>query len=374
VLECGDVLRPPSFAGLGLVTILTVDLARGLQPLDSDALAADARAVYASPSSLYIATSEPWVPTPRAPIAPGGTAIHRFDISSPSETRYRASGRVGGVLLDQWSLSERRGVLRVASTSLPLTAGGAQAESETSVTTFAERNGALVGLGRVGGLGKGERVYAVRFVDDVGYVVTFRQIDPLYTVDVSNPSRPVARGSLDLRGYSAYLHPLGDGLLLGVGQDANEDGRTIGTLASLFDVSDPAHPKRLDAFTLARTSSQVESDHHAFLWWPRTRLAVLPVQTYLDTPFLGAVGLRVRRTGIAEIGRITHPGVPGVEPAGSPGAPINRSLVVDDTLYTVSSAGVRASALATLADRGFARLPGEDAGPPPSGLPAPPSR
>jgi uncharacterized secreted protein with C-terminal beta-propeller domain len=67
-------------------------------------------------------------------------------------------------------------------------------------------------------------------------------------------------------------------------------------VASLFDVSDPAHPKRLDAFTLGRTSSQVESDHRAFLWWPRTSLAVLPVQTHLDTPFLGAVGLRVRRT------------------------------------------------------------------------------
>jgi beta propeller domain-containing protein len=371
LLECGDVLRPPSFAGLGLVTILTVDLARGVQPLDSDALAADARAVYASPSSLYVATTEPWVPTQRGPIAPGGTAIHKFDISSPTETRYRASGRVGGVLLDQWSLSERRSVLRVASTSLPIAAGGAQAESETSVTTFAERNGSLVPLGRVGGLGKGERVYAVRFVDDVGYVVTFRQIDPLYAVDLSTPSRPVVRGSLDLRGYSAYLHPLGDGLLLGVGQDAGEDGRTLGTLASLFDVSDPAHPKRLDAFTLGRTSSQVESDHHAFLWWPRTRLAVLPVQTYLDTPFLGAVGLRVRRSGIAEIGRITHPGMTGVEPAGSPGTPITRSVVVGDTLFTVSAAGVKASALATFADRGFARLPGEEAGPPP---PAPPSR
>ena len=370
LLECGDVLKPPSFAGLGLVTILTVDLARGLQPLDSDALAADARAVYASPSSLYVATTEPWGPTPRGPIAPGGTSIHRFDISSPSETRYRASGRVGGVLLDQWSLSERRGVLRVASTSLPIATGGAQTESETSVTTFVERSGSLVPLGRVGGLGKGERVYAVRFVDDVGYVVTFKQIDPLYTVDLSAPSRPAVRGSLDLRGYSAYLHPLGDGLLLGVGQDATEDGRTLGTLASLFDVSDPAHPKRLDAFTLGRTSSQVESDHHAFLWWPRTRLAMLPVQTYLDTPFLGAVGLRVRRTGIDEVGRITHP---GIEPPGSSGTPISRSLVVGDTLYTVSSAGVKASALATFADRGFVRLPGEQSRPP-LPPPVPPSR
>jgi hypothetical protein len=371
LLGCRDVLRPRAFSGLGLVTILTVDLARGLQPVDSDALAADARAVYASPSGLYVATSEPRPTTQRSPIVPDGTAIHKFDISSPTETRYRASGRVAGVLLDQWSLSERLGILRVASTALPITEGGAQTESESSVTTFAERAGSLVPLGRVGGLGKGERVHAVRFVGDVGYVVTFRQVDPLYTVDLSVPSRPAVRGELKIRGYSAYLHPLGDGLLLGIGQDATDEGRVLGTQASLFDVSDPAHPRRLDAFALGRTRSLAESEHHAFLWWPRTRLAVIPVQTYLDRPFQGALGLRVRRSGIAEVGRVVHPGRPGIEPAGSPGTPIERSLVVGDTLYTVSAAGVKASSLATFADRGFARLPVDET-PPPS--PAPPTR
>jgi hypothetical protein len=225
-----------------------------------------------------------------------------------------------------------------------------------------------VPLGRVGGLGRGERVYAVRFAGDVGYVVTFRQVDPLYTIDLSTPSRPAVRGELKLRGYSAYLHPLGDGLLLGIGQDATEEGRVLGTQASLFDVSDPARPTRLDTFTLGGTSSQAESDHHAFLWWPRTRLAVIPVQTYLDRPFLGAVGLRVRRSDIAEVGRVAHPGRPGIEPWGSPGTPIERSLVVGDTLYTVSAAGVKASSLATFADQGFARLPAQE---PPPPLPQP---
>ena len=356
LVGCRDVLRPKTFGGVGLVTILTVDLARGLQPADSDALAASAEAVYASPTRLYVASRKPVGPA-RGPISAGGTAIHEFDISSPRETRYRASGLVAGVLLDQWSLSERNGILRVASTSLPVTTGGAQSESETSVTTLAERSGALVPIGRVGGLGKGERVYAVRFAGDVGYVVTFRQVDPLYTVDLSAPARPRVRGELELRGYSAYLHPLGGGLLLGVGQDATTDGRTLGTLASLFDVSDPAHPKRLDAFTLARTRSDVEYDHHAFLWWPRAQLAVLPVQTYQDRPFLGAVGLRVRRTGITEVGRVVHPALPGAERVGSPGTPITRSLVVGDTLYTISAAGVKGSSLATFADRGFASLP-----------------
>jgi uncharacterized secreted protein with C-terminal beta-propeller domain len=375
LVSCRDVLRPKAFSGVGLVTILTVDLARGLQPVDSDALAATAEAVYASPSSLYLATTQPPQPTPRGPIAAGGTTIHKFDISSPRETRYRASGRVAGLLLDEWSLSEDNGILRVASTSIPVTTGGAQTDSETSVTTFADRNGALVPIGRVGGLGKGERVYAVRFAGDIGYVVTFRQIDPLYVVDLSTPARPRVRGELQLRGYSAYLHPLGDGLLLGVGQDATTEGRTLGTLASLFEVSDPAHPKRLDAFTLSKARSDVEYDHHAFLWWPRTQLAVLPVQEYLDRPFLGAVGLRVRRRGITEVGRIVHPAQAGAERVGSPGTPISRALVVGDTLYTVSAAGVKGSALASFADRGFARLPVELGGllPRPKLPPIPPT-
>src|SRR6185436_1699304 len=96
------------------------------------------------------------------------------------------------------------------STELPLWWGGPRTESETVVTTLGARSGALVRLGRVGGLGKGERVYAVRFVGDTGYVVTFRQVDPLYTLDLSAPARPVVRGELKIRGYSAYLHPVGD--------------------------------------------------------------------------------------------------------------------------------------------------------------------
>ncbi len=372
LVGCRDVLRPRPFSGLGLVTVLTVDLERGLEPVDSDALAADARMVYASPSSLYLATSEMRAVTPRAGVTSAGTGLHKFDISSPDETRYRASGRVPGMLLDQWSLSERNGILRVASTSVPVQTGGAATESETSVTTFAERGGSLVPLGRTGGLGRGERVQAVRFVGDAGYIVTFKQVDPLFTVDLSNPARPVVRGKLELRGYSAYLHPLGDGRLLGIGQDATETGRTVGTLASLFDVSDPSHPRRLDSLTLGQTRSQAEEDHHAFLWWPRTRLAVIPIQTYLDRPFIGALGLQIGRAQISEAGRLVHPGRPGLEPVGSPGTPIMRSLVVGDTLYTVSAAGVKASALGTFADRGFARLPFDPPGKPPQPPPPPP--
>jgi uncharacterized secreted protein with C-terminal beta-propeller domain len=352
LVQCRDVRRPPSFSGLGLVTVLTVDIERGLDPVDSDAVVSDGRVVYASRSSLYVATDR----LDRGPVdggplpGSGSTAIHRFDIASPTQTHYRSSGTVPGVLLGQWSLSERNGVLRVASTEQPVWWGGPGTESETTVTTLVERGGALVPLGRVGGLGKGERVYAVRFIGDTGYVVTFRQVDPLYTLDLSTPSRPVVRGELKIRGYSAYLHPVGDDLLLGIGQDATDEGRVLGAQASLFDVSDVRSPRRLDSFSLGKSWSEAEQDHHAFLWWPRSRLAVIPVQAAGDTPFAGALGLRVRPGGISLAGRVVHTA------DGSAGAQIRRSVVVGDVLYTVSDTGVKATALASFADLGFARL------------------
>src|SRR5207253_10361519 len=130
-----------------------------------------------------------------------------------------------------------------------------QSGGQSFVTVLAQRGDALASVGRVGNLGAGERIYAVRFIGDVGYVVTFKQVDPLYTVGLSDPEHPRVLGSLELLGYSAYLHPVGDGLLLGVGQAANEQGRTQGTQVSLFDVSDPAKPSRLSNKLVGNGSS-----------------------------------------------------------------------------------------------------------------------
>ncbi len=349
LVDCRSVRRPLRFSGLGLVSVVTVDLGRGLDPVDTDAILSDGRTVYASRTSLYVAT-ERWDARPDGsrPLPQTSTAIHRFDIASPTQTHYRGSGTVPGVLLNQWSLSERDGILRVASTEQPLWWGGPRTESETVVTALGARAGDLVPLGRVGGLGKGERVYAVRFVGDTGYVVTFRQVDPLYTLDLSVPSRPVVRGELKIRGYSAYLHPVGDDLLLGIGQDATDEGQVLGAQASLFDVSDLRRPRRLDAFSLGKAWSEAEHDHRAFLWWPRTRLAAIPVGAAGESSS-GAVGLRVSRSGITEAGRVSHPEQPA-------GGTIRRSVVVGDVLYTVSELGVKASSLASFADLGFARL------------------
>ncbi len=369
LVQCRNVRRPATYSGLGLVTVLTFDLRKGLAPVDSDSILADGRTVYASQESLYVATERWSEPRPADTSDPPRmtTAIHKFDISDPASTVYRGSGTVPGYLMSQWSLSEHAGVLRVASTEEPTWWNpGPREQSESFVTTLRAEGGALVQLGQVGGLGKGERVYAVRFAGDTGYVVTFRQVDPLYTLDLSSPSHPTVVGELKIRGYSAYLHPLGGDLLLGVGQDATDEGRVLGTQLSLFDVSDPRRPARLQARQLGSSWSEAESDHHAFLWWAPARLTVLPVQTWEGETFVGAVGFRVGRSGIEEVGRVTHSGelVAG-RTARVGGVPIRRSLVVGDALYTVSDSGVEATSLASFAEDGWAPFPQSTPGPSP---------
>ena len=108
----------------------------------------------------------------------------------------------------------------------------------------------------------------MRFLGDVGYVVTFRQTDPLYTLDLSDPARPRVVGELKIPGYSAYLHPVGDGLLLGIGQDATDDGRAHRRPGLALRRVRPGPARAAcDQAALGQGSSAVEYDHHAFLWW-----------------------------------------------------------------------------------------------------------
>ena len=333
IVACDDVRRTPRFTGAGMVTVLTVDLERGLTTeMDSDAVMTDAQTVYASLGSVYVATAGGW--------ERGDTSIHRFDINGPEDTDYRASGQVPGDLLNQFSLSEDKGVLRAATTD------SSGSESQSYVTVLATRSGRLEKVGQVGGLGRSERIYAVRFIGDRGYVVTFRQTDPLYTLDLADPAHPRVTGELKILGYSSYLHPTGEHELFGVGQDATPEGIRQGTQLSLFDVSDPAEPKLVQRRALGvSTSSDVEYDHHAFLWWAPTRLAVVPVADYESGRPTQALGFRVDRDAIAPRG------------SSAESADVLRTLVVAGRLFTLTGEGLHAYDLNTFAAGPFARFP-----------------
>ena len=385
LVPCADVRYPLRFSGLDTITVLTVDMARGLPSVDTDSILADSDIVYSSLDHLFVA-SQRWLPpdvTEQSDPPDVTTQINEFDTSKPDETSYVATGSVKGFLLNQFALSASGGVLRVATTQEPQwwPGGSGNAGAGSAVSTFDVRN--LAPIGSVGGLGQGQRIYAVRFIGDTAYVVTFHQVDPLYTVDLSDPAHPRVAGSLELEGYSAYLHPLGDGLLLGVGRTVGNDNEPSGNQLSLFDVSDAANPKLLAQTTIAGASSTAEFDHHAFLWWPKTDLAVMPVTIYdynaksdgsYSQPFVGAIGFHVTRDGISELSRIQHPS------DSNSLWDVLRATVVGDRLFTTSSEGVLSSALADLSSGPFVSFPDEQpvyacGGPPyEGGAPTPAAR
>ncbi len=373
-IDCAASYVPQNFSGRALASVLTADITGSLDPGAVTTVMSGADNIYASSDSLYV-TTQRWVDwwgipedARRREAENYTTDIHKFDITGPDGARYAASGTVDGFLLNQFSLSEHQGYLRAASTNQP-SWFGEEGKSESRVDVLAQEGDRLNLVGSVGGLGKGEQIFAVRFLGEIGYVVTFRQTDPLYTIDLSDPTAPRTAGELKILGFSSYLHPIGDGVLLGVGQDADEQGVVSGLQVSVFDVSDLDNPRRTAHLTMRDAFSEAEYDHRAFLYWAPEDLAVLPVQYWtweedgnIKDSFQGAVALEVspervrqrellrghgsiRRTGWGEPSGTQSE---AIEPWGEDWLPLRRSLVVGDTLFTLSEGGLAGYDLDTL--------------------------
>jgi hypothetical protein len=333
-VPCDQVSHPASYTGTSLVSVVSVDLAGDMADVSPVSVVAGGQTVYGSGTGLYV-TDRPVTGTSDR------TDIYRFDLNGSGPPRFAASGSVPGALLNQYSLSEYAGNLRVATTTgqapRPWASPGRTPPTESAVYVLARHGGRLEQVGRLGGLGRGERIYAVRFAGPSGYVATFRQTDPLYALDLRDPAKPRATGELKISGYSAYLHPAGDGRLIGVGQHTDAQGRPLGTQVSLFDVSDPAAPRRLSAYTVPSTWSMAEFDPHAFLYWPRSGLTVVPMA---GPGTDGALALTATPEGVRRLGE--------VDPPKSAGA-VQRALVVGGTLWTLTPSGMQANDATTLA-------------------------
>lgn len=287
-LDCAQVAHPTEGAGIGTVTVLTLDpavpagSAVDALVVDADAVTADGENVYASPDRLYVATTTggwTWTGDGSGDDGPAElrTEVHGFDTTDPDATVYTASGSVDGWLLGRWALSAADGHLRVATTTDP---GGTGTAMQSSVHVLAETPDGLAPTGRVDGLGPGESIRAVRWFGDLAVVVTFRQTDPLYTLDLSDPAAPRVTGELKVTGYSAYLHPIGDDRLLGIGQEATLEGMTTGTKAETYDLSDLAVPTAVDSLVWPESSSPVEWDSRQFSYLPDRATAVFGIEEY----------------------------------------------------------------------------------------------
>jgi uncharacterized secreted protein with C-terminal beta-propeller domain len=350
---CDHLYVPPSFSGPGSTSVVTFSADDG-KVLDATSVMVSASEVYATTEHLYVAAPS-WVEDAREM----RTEIHRFDISDPTRAQYEATGSVAGNLIQppwfaqgpvgQWSLSEHDGDLRVATTRW-----NTRGESDSVVTVLRRDGQALTAVGSINGIGKGEQLYAVRFMGAVGYVVTYKKVDPLYVLDLADPRSPRVTGELKVPGYSAYLHPIGEGRLLGIGQDdPNEDGIADGTQVSLFDVSDPARPRRLDNVVLGSrgTVSGVESDPRTFTWWADPARAILTLSNFQEpNAFEGAVALDPSGDRLREVGRLGGGG--GNVASSTCGTPnAMRTRVIGDAMLLFSSTGVRTAALRDLSAR-----------------------
>ncbi|NYE35744.1 hypothetical protein F4692_000848 [Nocardioides cavernae] len=278
VVDCGDVAVPDDDLALGTTTVLAFDPADP-SSRSTTAVATDSDISYFSTDRFYLAAAQPpwgWVDCidcrPAQTTGPSGTTpVFAFALDGADAT-YVASGEVEGTVADRWSMDAVGSSLRVA------VGPSSETGNYNSVVTLREDGSSLVEDGRVDRLGVDEQLTSVRWFDDLAIVVTFRQTDPLYAIDLSDPSAPRLLGELEIPGFSEYLHPLGEHRLIGMGQDASLQGVTRGAQAALFDVTDLTRPRQLDVVTYgAETQAGAAADPRQFTWLPDQRVALTVV-------------------------------------------------------------------------------------------------
>jgi hypothetical protein len=308
LLGCDAVAVPDDDTALGTIAVVGFDASAPQAPSVSG-LAADTDLVYASTDQLYLATSPALqsivrgcfdciVPFPRpqprsglpgwlgggdseggpfggpSGSTDGASHIYAFDLDG-LDTIFAASGEVDGVIRDRWSMDAVDGA---DGTELRVVVGPNQnTANSSSLVTFRQDGNDLVEFGRLDDLGVGEEVQSVRWFDTLAIVVTFRQIDPLYAIDLTVPGEPRLMGTLKIPGFSAYLHPLGQHRLLGLGQGPGGGGRW-GAQAGLFNVTDLTHPRQLSVVKYdPGTQALATSDPRQLTWLPdgRTVLSVI---------------------------------------------------------------------------------------------------
>ena len=397
---CRDFVAPEDGMERGISSIFSLDLTSAEFDYEVDHVVGSYPQVYASTDVLVLAENS----------FPGWwfwnndgmdemTNLHTFDISAPDATLYTGSGRIAGTVLNQFSLSEHEGVLRVATTvgqwarwwmEDPEPMSSQLVTLVRSVDVDTEKQ-VLVEAGRVEGIAPGERIWSARFDGDRAYIVTFEQIDPLWVIDVADETNPTILGELKVPGVSTYIHPLSRDHLLTIGlAPANEDGTGLdwsGTQISLFDIVDPTDPQQADVLRLSPvardqanmwswSSSEATYESKAFQYWsPKSMLAVpLSTYRYAETYENGRYTwsyqhisklmlVEVNETdgNLSMYGEVNHSSFydGGEENRywGWGEQNIRRSIFMGDFVYAISPAGITATNLTTMEESSRLSIP-----------------
>lgn len=328
--------------------------------------------LYASQKNIYLSYPKPTEPAYRSvPVddilppddEPEGTVVYRFAVGDGA-IEYEGMGEVPGHLLNQFSMDEYDGYLRVATTVEGWTDRGSYQYSTVSVL-----DEGMETVGELGNIAPGERIYATRFVDDRLYMVTFKRVDPLFVIDLEEPENPGILGELKIPGYSDYLHPYDEDHIIGIGKETGENdwgGISVGGVKlALFNVSDVNNPELVDSVEIgeAGTDSEALHDHKAFLFAKSKNLLVIPISevrrvnntggrydSYSLKTWQGVYVYGVNpSTGFTLRGTVTQNGSDIPYAWNTPDA-VQRSLYMDSVLYTVSQKRIVMSSLPDLTE------------------------
>ncbi|NOX71730.1 MAG: hypothetical protein GXO64_03470, partial [Candidatus Micrarchaeota archaeon] len=254
-----------------------------------------------------------------------------------------ANGKVPGHVINQFSMDEYDNIFRIATTVNPRWSRFGEARTESQNNIYALDSDIRI-IGKLEGLAKGERIYSTRFMGDKLYMVTFRQVDPFFVIDLSDPRNIKDLGKLKIPGFSRYLHPYDENTIIGIGQDTTETGRTKGLKISLFDVSDVSNPKEIAKFVTDEryATSTALYNHHAFLLSKEKELLVIPAYSsggYRGdgTKYNGAFVFHITKNEIKLRGLIDHSR--GSDNFWQP--QVERSLYINELLYTKSPSLLR---------------------------------
>ncbi|MCW4038564.1 MAG: beta-propeller domain-containing protein [Candidatus Bathyarchaeota archaeon] len=320
-------------------------------------------------SCLYVSLENIYLTSPEYS-STAGTNIHRINIGN-GEITYAENGFVPGYVLNQFSMDEYRSYFRIATTH----------RGANHIYTLDQQ---MEVIGKLEDLAPGEAIYSTRFMGDRCFLVTFRKVDPLFVIDLEDPTNPQVLGKLKIPGYSDYLHPYDETHLIGVGKEtvAAEEGDFAwyqGVKIALFDVSNVSLPKEIAKIEVGDrgTDSPVLRDHKAFLFDKTRHLLVLPIllaeidetqyplgvppSTHGDYVYQGAYVFNVSKSeGIRLNGRITHlDDDTSLLKSGyyfSSAYEVNRALYVEDVLYTISDKMVKLNSLTDLTELGTINL------------------
>jgi len=385
--DCSDFAAPEDALNRGYTSIFTLDLISEELDFEADHIVGNWPLVYSSQDKLIITENawSTWWFWGHDDLMES-TNIHTFDISQPGETTYAGSGRVDGTILDQFSISEYEGVVRVATTTgqwgrwwmenpAPMENHVITLSHALDVDTGKTR---LLEMGRVDGIAYNETIWSARFVEDRAYIVTFENMDPLWTIDLSNPTSPTIMGELKVPGVSTYIHPLSDDAILTIGLGPADEETGLGldwgnTRLSLFNVSNFSDPQETQTLSLSPVEdptdgwswawSEATWEHKAFQYWAPKGMLAVPLNTYRYDYYYDEDGryhyeydwvsklmiVNVTEEGLEMHGEVDHSQFYETdEYHWWSSYNIRRSIFMGDYIYAISHAGITVTHLDTL--------------------------